>query len=167
MQELQLYDIYEYWHVPFWQTKFFYMLCALLLIIACLVLLYIFWNIFRKQKKLTPEQYALSELAQLKKQSIITREQAQEVYSKLTETLKRYFEFYFNKPFITFSDKQVIDALEKEPLLTSYHSEFKELFEAGMFVKFAQENALREQVMKHIDLSTLLINHLARAHKNS
>lgn len=163
---MQLHDIYGHWHVPFWQTRLFYGALVGGAIILAVVLVCLVYQRYKK-RTIAAHKRALTALEQLKKQQIHSREQVQEAYATLTTILKQYFEYYFKKPLVSHTDSQVVQALENEPLFASYWHEIKELFESGMHVKFAQENALHEQVMKHIDMSISVINHLVRARKNS
>lgn len=164
---MQLHDIYGHWHVPFWQTRLFFAALVGAAILVSVVLLWLAYRRCFKKRNIEPHKTALAALEQLKMQPIHSRQQAQEAYAALTAVLKHYFEYYFKKPLVSHTDSQVVQALENEPLLASYWHEIKELFESGMHVKFAQENALHEQVMKHIDMSISVINHLVRARKNS
>lgn len=165
--KLELHDIYGHWHVPFWQTRLFFVAAIFMIIIVGAALIYVLYKRYKKQKKIALHQQVLMQLEQLKKQPIQSRDQAQHAYAVITASLKQYFEFYFKKPCMTSTDYQVIQVLQNEPLMSSYFEQTKELFESGTQVKFAQENALHEQVMKHIDMSITIINNLVRARKNS
>lgn len=115
IKENGLYDIYDYWHVPFWQTQTFYFCVRFAILALALFLIYFFIKKYYKRKPLSPEHSALERLAHLQKKNITTKEDAHEVYSEITDSMKQYFESYYKRPFNAMTDKEMIAALETTP----------------------------------------------------
>lgn len=166
MKELELYDIYGTWHVPFWQTRIF--LFSVLGLVAALLLfgIYLFYKKYKKNKSIPLAQQLLSRLQSLSTSLITNKEDAQKAYGVITDALKAYFEHYYAKPFKTYTDMQMQQVLDSD-----FPDEFKEalkkLLEDGMQVKFAREQALQAQVNAHVQLTINIINHLEKVQKSS
>jgi hypothetical protein len=166
MKELELYDIYNTWHVPFWQTKLF--LSALIGLCAALIILvlYVLYRKYKKNRSVPIAEQLLAQLNTMRSLIINSTDDAQMAYSTITDVLKAYFQHYYAKPFKTFTDAQMEQALASEfPL--EYREALKKLLEDGVHVKFAREQALQQQLHAHVELSITIINHLEKARKSS
>lgn len=167
MKELELYDIYGTWHVPFWQTRFFLMALSA---IAALLALLLGWAIYKKYykaKSIPLAQQLLLQLNQLRSRVITNTQDAQHAYMIMTDALKRYFQDYYAKPFTVLSDLQVQQELATHVIPYEYSEPLKKLLDESVFVKFAQEHALQEQVNAHVQLCITIINHLESTRKSS
>lgn len=168
MKELELYDIYGTWHKPFWQTKLFLSLISLVCILLLLALAYILYKKYKRSYGVPLPQQILEKLAALHNAVIMSKEDAQRAYSTITDSLKAYFEYYYHKPFKTFTDGQMQESLEGMPQFpVEYNGALKKLIEDSVQVKFARESALREQVLNHAQLAINIINQLEKARKSS
>lgn len=166
MKELELYDIYSTWHVPFWQTnKFLFALigfCAAVIILA----LYLLYKRYKKNRSIPIAQQLLAKLNKMRSLVINSTDDAQKAYTTITDALKEYFQHYYAKPFKTYTDVQMEQALASEfPI--EYKEALKKLLEDGVHVKFAREQALQQQMNAHVELSITIINHLEKARKSS
>lgn len=168
MKELELYDIYGTWHVPFWQRPIF--IYSLIGLVSLLIVLSI-WLLYKKYKKVSAisiAQQVLQKLEAVKVSAINTKEDAQKAYSIITDSLKTYFQYYYNKPFKTFSDFQMqsmLASISDFPL--EWHEPLKKVLEDSVQVKFAREFALQQQVRDHANLSINIINQLEKARTSS
>lgn len=166
MKELELYDIYSTWHVPFWQTnKFLFALigsCAVLIIL----IFYLLYKRYKENRSIPVAQQLLAKLTKMRSLIITSTDDAQKAYSTITDALKEYFQHYYAKPFKTYTDAQMEQALASE-FPFEYKEALKKLLEDGVHVKFAREQALQQQMNAHVELSITIINHLEKARKSS
>lgn len=166
MKDLELYDIYSTWHVPFWQTKIFLFALIGLCAAVTILVLYLLYRKYKKNRSMPVAQQLLAQLHKMRSSVINSTEDAQKAYSTITDALKVYFQHYYAKPFKTYTDLQMEQALASEfPL--EYKEALKKLLEDGVHVKFAREQALQQQVNAHVELSITIINHLEKARKSS
>lgn len=149
MDQNGLYDIYGHWHVPFWQTRWF---VISIVITLGLVLIGLAWLLFKKyyrKKELSAAHKALAHLAALEKRPIATRAQAQQIYFAITDILKQFFQATYGCRFEGLTDQEMLAKLPSYvpegvmPLVT-------QLVDASLNVKYAQEHALKEQVLQQI-----------------
>ena len=68
--ELQLYDIYEHWHLPFWQTQWFMVAAVVLSILALIMLFFFLFKKYYRTRLFSPSQQALRDLELLKKRKL-------------------------------------------------------------------------------------------------
>ncbi|CAN5195545.1 hypothetical protein BH09DEP1_BH09DEP1_5890 [soil metagenome] len=167
MKDLELYDIYSTWHVPFWQTRLFVIALAVFGLLLCAGALWWFYKKYRKNKSVDIEQQILAQLNAMRLTIIATPEDAQKAYAAITDALKSYFQYYYASPFKTLTDYQMHQALVSKNFPIEYHEALEKLLENGMHVKFARAQALQQQVTSHVALCINIINHLVRARKSS
>ncbi len=160
----QLYDIYGHWHVPFWQTRIFIVsLLILLIILAIALIIFIVKKYFKKQ--LTPAQHALQVINFLKSKKINTRQDAHEVYFTLTDTLKIFFQHYYQRPFVHLTDQEMIEALNKINFPVHLLQPLEALVESSAAVKYAAGHDLQDNVTKHLQSSEQIIVELEKMKK--
>lgn len=165
MKENGLYDNYDYWHVPFWQTKIFYILALLIACaVAALLVLFFIKKLYKKQP-LSPERIALQRLALLQKKNLKTREDAHAFYLDLTTAMKQFFESYYKRPYNAMTDQEMMAALKNTTFPDHFSMPFNDLVTAGTAIKFAQEDALKDQADRHIQLCVAIINHITQYKK--
>lgn len=167
MKELELYDIYGTWHVPFWQTRFFVMAFATSALLICVFAVWVLYKKYKKNKSEPIEQQILARLNGVRLLLIVTPEDAQKAYAIITDALKLYFQHYYASPFKTLTDYQMQESLATKNFPVEYHEALKKLLEDGVHVKFAREQALQQQINNHVELCINIINHLVRAQKSS
>lgn len=167
MKELELYDIYGTWHVPFWQTRFFVMTLVMSALLICVFAIWLLYKRYKKNKSEPIEQQVLRRLNGVRLLLIATPEDAQKAYAIITDALKLYFQHYYASPFSTLTDYQMQESLAAKNFPIEYHEALKKLLEDGVHVKFAREQALSQQINTHVELCINIINHLIRAQKPS
>jgi hypothetical protein len=159
MEKLELYDIYECWHTPWWQTRTCMIISAIGAFLIVCVILYGVWCWYRARKnKITPWQRALARLDRLSVQPVQTPEQAYELYLELTQIIKNYLQERYQLPFASATDQEVIVLIDQIP---EFAPEFKQhvsdLFLSGMVVKFAREAAVQERMQQHLATARSII----------
>jgi hypothetical protein len=157
MNEMQLYDIYEHWHVPFWQTTLFKMLMGAMVLALILTAILIYYKRYYKPKEIPAGLRALNALSALEKNSIVTKEDAQAVYFKLTDILKNFFQHQYGIPFNGMSDAEMITALRTTPMPHQLMPSLKKMVDASMHVKYAQHDVLQPELLHHISMAKNII----------
>jgi len=158
--EQKLHDIYDVWHVPFWQRPWFYWSVYLFLIIALIILIVIVINHYRSRKKMvaiTAWDAALQSLDLLQQQKVTTIEQGGNLYATLTQLLKKYLHQRYGFDIESKTDDEVIVYLEKngfDPLLLD---DIREIFEGSVYIKFAHVQVMQEHIEKDLTRSIAFI----------
>ena len=146
-EQLQLFDNYGLWHVPFWQKTWF---IALATIIACLLLAalaYAYMRYKQSQKRiLTPTEQALHDLQMLEKKGLCTVATSSAFYAGLTGILKKYLSSLFMHDVRSNTDQQMVDHIATMPLFDAQKEGLSRIFSAGELIKFARLDALEEQM---------------------
>lgn len=166
MNELQLYDIYEQWHVPFWQTQWFKVTALVFGILLTSILFYILFKKYYKKYNVSPTQRALRDLELLRNKKIITREDAHSVYFSLTSILKTFFQSHYKQRFESMSDYEMIANLRINAMPSEQLSELEQIVNASLSVKYARENALHDDVMRAITAAMAIIKQTTSTKKN-
>ncbi len=154
---MQLYDIYEHWHVPFWQTTLFKVLAGGILLMLIIAVILIYYKRHYKVQEVPAGQRALNALNALEKTSITTKEDAQAVYFKLTDILKNFFQHQYGIPFNGMSDAEMITALRTTPMPHQLMPSLEKMVDASMHVKYAQHDALQPELLHHISMAKNII----------
>lgn len=158
-QQLELYDIYSLWHIPFWQRDWFKMLVALVvLIIGLLCAWYVYKRFFKKKPAPIPAwQKALQELEQLKEYSIETKDHGKQFYFHITDILKRYIAARFNLNIQAKTDEELVAYLQNQEVLPLVKDGIKDIAQGCVYIKFANQHAMQEQIKRHLSLGFDLV----------
>lgn len=156
----QLYDIYQPWHVPFWQTQAFtIVVVTLATVLAALFCLYSFKK-FYSRRSLSPYDRAMADLQQLQNKKITTRQDAQAAYFSLTAILKTFFQARYNERFEGMSDYEMIANLRIMALPSPQIADLERIINESLSVKYARENALQDDVMRAVTTGIELIKNV-------
>lgn len=155
----QLYDIYPLWHVPFWQTTFFYGLVIFFIAAAIVSVVYYFWKKHRsKIRPMRPAwERALGELRALEQKKIITKEDGKEFYFALTNIIKRYMHERYHMPVVGKTDDEFIAYLKESNQLPEFIEILHDIAQGCLYIKFANEQAMQDQIARHVAASILII----------
>lgn len=167
--EQGLYDIYGQWHVPFWQTRLFYGGVALLcLIVLCIIARRVLTHFKKNKPVLSPWDEALQSLESLKQDNIATVAQGKHFYGILTSVLKKYihkrygFEEYdtgsVSDESLAKTDYEFIQYLQKKSFPQDLTEQLQRIFMGSMVIKFANVEAIQEQIEKDLALAISFIN---------
>lgn len=159
MEKLELYDIYECWHTPWWQTRAFGIACVVGAFLMVFAILYLIWRWYKARKSnMLPWQKALIYLDRLSGQVVQTPEQAYALYLELTELLKNYLQERYQLPFTSATDQEVVVLIDQIPEFTpEFKLQVSDLFLSGMVVKFAREAAVHERMQHHLTTARNII----------
>jgi len=158
MNKHGLYDIYDVWHVPFWQTTtFLYSMIFLSIVLLSLIIWFIVKKL-KKQKKKTPWDSALQQLNALQ-QSDISVEHGKEFYFTLTLIVKKYLQDRFGYPLTHRTDAESIAYLERNELLPEHIETIRTIFSGVQVIKFANAQAAQEQMLNDLQSSIQLVQH--------
>lgn len=155
----QLYDIYPLWHVPFWQTSLFYTVIAIIGIIFLISGIYYFWKKRRKKNATieVPWQRALRELRALELKENSTKDDGKQCYFAMTEILKRYLHARFHLPVQGTTDDELVRYLKDSKQLPELVDAIHDIAQGCIYIKFANEQAMQEQIARHLALSITLV----------
>lgn len=160
MNEHGLYDIYDTWHVPFWQTKTWHV-CLLiigLLIMTAIIGLFIKW--YRSRKiVLSPWEHALLGLKSLRKNNQATADCGKEFYGALTSILKKYlherygFDTGVSGAALAKTDEEFLYYIEKKGFSSDFMADLQTIFLSSVTIKFANMQALQNQIDRDLELA--------------
>ena len=162
MKEMELYDIYSTWHVPFWQTFFFKMGVAGIIVAGLIVI--IVWYIVRSLRKrymqqLNSMEQALLDIQTCRAYADISREQAQLLYSKLIIIMKLCLAHHTGRPMDYWTDDQVLEWIHAH-VSSPYRPDLITLFEYAPTLKFSYAKIESHQLNHFVDCAARCINHI-------
>jgi len=158
--EQKLHDIYDVWHVPFWQRPWFYWsvyacIFVMLLLVICIVIF-----MYRSRKKkiaITAWDAALQSLTVLQEQPVVTIEQGGNLYAALTQLLKKYLHQRYGFDIESKTDDEVIVYLEQSNFDPLLFADIREIFEGSVYIKFAHVHVMQEHIEKDLKRSDAFI----------
>lgn len=154
---MQLYDIYEHWHQPFWQTTIFKVMIVVFLLAVMISAIVWYFKKYYKSQEIPSTIRVLKALNELEKKKIETKQDAQISYYKLTDILKSFFEYKYQIPFTGMSDAEMILALRTTQLPHQLMPSLEKMVDASMHVKYAQHGALQQELLHHIAIAKDII----------
>lgn len=167
LDERNLYGIYHTWHVPFWQTDwFFYTVCMCGALIGLLFfVLLVRW--FKKRKHVeTPWAKAVRLCEQLKAAPCNTQIDAKNIYCALTDILKEYSAARYAYDVRGKTDAQLVSFLKNNDFDALLVDHIQTIVDGALLVKFAKQDALQENIQKHIALCEIIIKQTIPDTKN-
>ncbi len=160
INKLELYDIYSTWHVPFWQTTWFYLTCialSILVVGSIVAWLIVRYNERNKPIK-TPWQIALEQLQALQKKRYSTKAAGKQCYFAITSILKQYLHAQHQLRTIEKTDEELINYLRKSTLLTqTILKNLEEICTGCLYIKFANQEAVQKQISEHLEMSVQIV----------
>lgn len=144
-----LYENYDLWHVPFWQTQKFWF--TLKIIGGFLIILMIAFFVrkylqYRKRKQLPLWDKALLQLSNLKKEHKVDVTHGKEFYLTVSALLKHYFHDMFGYDLIGKTDDEAVKYLQEHYLDAHGIEEIKTLLQGSVIIKFANAKAAQENI---------------------
>jgi len=159
MNEHGLYAIYDAWHVPFWQTKTFFML---LLTIGLLILCVLIGLVIKRYRSLkivlSPWEHALLRLESLKKNNQATADKGKEFYGTLTSVLKRYLHERYGLDKHEKTDEEFLRYLEKKEFSSDFLVDLHLIFSGSTTIKFANMQAIQTQIDRDLALAISFVS---------
>lgn len=154
----QLYDIYGMSHIPWWQQQWV-LACAG----ACLLLFVLgsIWYIFRriraKKRVMTPWDKALLELHGLENQGFVSVIYSKELYTALTNLLKRYVHERYGFDLVGKTDDETIIFLEQHYFPADLLESVRTIFSASVIMKFSNACAMKTKIEQDFAASRTII----------
>ncbi len=147
-QALELYDIYGLWHVPFWQRTWF-IVCMVLLVSALLFgVCYLLIKQYKAKKPPIPAwKQALQRLQELKRTEMLKKEKSERYYVQLTKLIKEYMSDQFGTNIRSLTDQQMCAYIDERTLYNKQKEQLKQIFSAGELIKFANQDAIEQQML--------------------
>lgn len=158
MNSAGLYEIYDFWHEPFWQTAWFRY--AVLGVGVCLLMALAFfvWRlIFCRRKKRLMWDVALEELAVLKTLNLEEAEIRRGAYHAMTRILKNYLTLRYGWDLAGLTDNEAVIFLYEKQVDHRIAQSFERVVLGCVMIKFAQESSVRDQVVADVALSEEII----------
>ncbi len=159
MDQATLHDIYPIWHIPFWQTKwFFWGIVSLCILVCCLAVVGIYaWYQKRNKRVMTPWDTALQTINRLQNNNYTSQQESKQCYFTLTTALKQYLADRFAYPIAHQTDEEAARYLEKQSLDPQLKKNIQEILRGCLLIKFANQQAMNEQIQAHLALAKEII----------
>lgn len=139
-----LYDIYELWHVPFWQTNWFFWVLGG---VFCLLTLGIIWYSTKRFKRPQVEISAWERARNtIEAFNQLSAQDSEPFYVLLSSTLKTYLYERFSFELLGKTDQEVIEFLEKSFLDSTVCADIEKILKGGLYAKFANAQVIQEQM---------------------
>lgn len=152
----EFHDIYSYHYPPFWQTTTFYILLSLILLVVGGFIAFLL--IMKKRRQLTPEEWAFAQLEQIKSIPRESKREYQRLYFSLTSMIKEYLAKRFDWKTVDKTDEELLTFLEKQGFNKELLEKLQETLEGATRIKFANEQALKEQAQRDFETTETMVN---------
>jgi hypothetical protein len=144
-KELDFYEIYDYYTQPILERKSVQItLFSILTIITVGLIFLLFWARSRKKTK-TYWELALQDLYSLKPEKCSSKNDFKNFYFTLTSIFKKYLDKRYAWHTETKTDEELIQYLESESFDTTLLMQIQKILEGALWVKFANQDALKNQ----------------------
>jgi hypothetical protein len=153
----QLHDIYGMIHVPFWQKPIFYVVLCVLGILVIML----YWYYIRgpqRQRSAHAWEQALYELEQLERHGLSDGNQQKLFYSKLTRIIKEYLQKRFGISLTSKTDDELLMLSASLDITQEVRQGLQDILDGVVFIKFAQEAAVRERMQRDLSAGKELVN---------
>lgn len=151
-----IYEIYDYYYQPFWQTLAFKILLTILILISVAAVIWGFlrWSKLRLQ---TPWEWALAQVGKLSVEKYKNKNDFKKFYFVLTEIIKKYLYKRFGLATMDKTDEELIDLLRKQGFKNDLLTSLKTMFDGALWIKFANEDVIRTQAESDLNIVKQLI----------
>lgn len=155
-QHLELIDIYDVWYHPWWQQVWVkYAVIAAVVFLSFVFVRWLYIRFFRVVKVKRPFEIALEKLSAFTSRDY---ENPKLFYICLTDILKEYFQELYGKPFVGTTDDEMVFLLEKMSIVPKGITDnVKTILTGVTFVKFANQKAVHEQMIKALTLAIRIV----------
>jgi len=152
--DLEFYDIFDYYHIPFWQKTWFIVSASIVIFILITMTAYFVYTRLHK-KKLSPWEWARKELARLNTDACTTQADYKKLYYQLTNIIKTYLARRYDWSTHAKTDDEIIEFLEKQKFDTDIIGMLKKITDDALWIKFANQSTLKSQADN--DIQTVLV----------
>ncbi|MFA6527890.1 MAG: hypothetical protein WCT20_05710 [Candidatus Babeliales bacterium] len=152
----EFYDIFDYYSLPFYQTTLG-RICITCGLIAAILLLAYAIIVLRKKKALTPWQWAHKELLLLSIEKCTCKDDYKKIYFQMSRILKQYLAKRYSWATEDKTDDELVIYLEHKKFDAKLLEMLKHLVDGAQWIKFANEDVLRNQATKDHATALLII----------
>jgi hypothetical protein len=143
-----LYEIYDFWHIPFWQTSWFKLFVGSSVAAILFVALAFMWRFLHARRKRRPLwEEAFFELNAIRGRDLGNSEERRVVYDEITRLLKNYCVRRYGWDVGGLTDKEVIVFLANNKVDSRLQQAFSHVACGCELIKFAQESVNRDRVL--------------------
>ncbi len=159
-KQTNLYNNYDIWHTPFWQTSTFHIMIGIGVFLIFCVIMWLLIRTYKKRKAqcvLTPWEKAFQKLNQLYKSGLINSSQGKTFYLAATSIIKTYLNDRFDYDVLGKTDDEVIVYLKNKKFSSHLIQTLENIFKGAVYIKFANAQAVQEQIKQDFTKSLELI----------
>jgi hypothetical protein len=154
MNAQDLYEMYDFWHEPFWQTLWFKLSVGSLFIVIFLWLIVFVWRLVRARKKKSPVwEVAFARLNDFQARDLENPEVRRLIYDEMTRLLKEYCAQRYGWDVGGLTDKEIIIFLSSKQVDFRLQHAFEQVVRGCELIKFAHESVNRDRVLADCALS--------------
>ncbi|MGE0010092.1 MAG: hypothetical protein AB7F19_06150 [Candidatus Babeliales bacterium] len=155
MDELEVYELYDVWYKPWWQSTPAKIILACSVIFIVLLFIRFIMRYISARKAIPFWQRALDQCVQLKKNSDTLALPI--LYAQVTALLKDYLEKRYNEQFKQLTDQELREKIEALPLSQLQKERVTELLTYAVPAKFdADQHTIADPVIHIAYLETLI-----------
>ena len=157
---VEFYEIYDYYYQPLLQRSYVrYPLLIFSLLFLALIIFFLIRYLRKKQKQknILPWIWATEKLNQLKLDQCETKSDIKKFYFDLTLIIKEYLNKRFDLDTVDKTDEELIIYLETKNFDDALLETIKNISKEALYIKFANEEALKVQAKKDLDSAYQLV----------
>ena len=152
-----IYDIYGYYYVPFWSSKFFIYSIIVALLLIVFIIIFFIWRKYKIKNQLKSWEIALSNLHKIDLKRFSSKKDYKIFYIQLTSIIKKYLSKRYSWHLLDKTDDEMIKFLVKQSFDVKLLNDLKNLIQDALIVKFANESALKTQAEKDLKITFELV----------
>ena len=156
--KMEIFDIYPFYYIPFWQTTFLKVSIAVVLFLIS-VSIFLYFYLKNKRKKITAWQWATVELEKLLNSidSFETKKDFKLFYFDLTSIIKTYLKKRFNWKTKDKTDEELIIFLKEKKFDDELLISLQKMLNGAVWIKFANEDVLKTESKKDLGLTLRMV----------
>jgi hypothetical protein len=151
-----IYEIYEYYFQPFWQSTWFKIVASVCILLLLLGLI-LFILVWRRKRKQTPWESALDEISKLSVDKCQSKDDFKKFYFSLTWIIKKYLHKRFGWAILDKTDDELIIFLQNKGFDVILQDSLKTMFRGAVWIKFANEGVLKTQAESDLLVAKVMI----------
>jgi hypothetical protein len=155
----QFYDIYNVWHLPWWQHSFVKIgLGVLLVLLIATVIMQVIKKNMRKIKSIPAWQEALRDFDRLGSSDMLNEYKAKIFYTRLTVVIKQYIHKRYGFDIEGKTDREILAFLDEQIVFPrDLIAVLQDILDHAGSIKFANCAGLLEQMQRDLALSVRLV----------
>lgn len=144
---VDFYEIYDYAYPPFYTSPYF-IIASIIIVILIIISIYLY---FKKNKRsIASWDWAIAELNKINFDHCKTKNDYKKMYFSLTQILKKYFNLRYQWQTEDKTDDELLLFLQVHNFEHTLLEQLKKIFSSALWIKFANEEALKSQACDDI-----------------